>query len=142
MLYWYFFKNICCKLIENKKIFLRQKFLSGCRKFKNYPQESFVSLLFYGGYYLFLDFNFFLCFCLGTLNLWCLPVFQKQFVLDMAQILCSRFLVHIGKIMFFPCAFFIFSKFWISKLIWGWKGKKWPKISKKVVHLTLYLRSR
>ena len=51
------------------------------------------------------------------------------------------FLIHKCKMMTSLDAFFIFSKFWFSGLLRGWKGKKWPKITKHFVCLTLYLRS-
>ena len=44
--------------------------------------------------------------------------------------------------MICPCiCFSIFSKFWFFGLLVGWKGKKWPKMTKHSVFCTPYLRS-
>ena len=60
------------------------------------------------------------------------------------------FLVHMSKIIMssgiflFVClfvCFLIFSKFWFSRLLEGWKGKKWSKMTKNSVHYTQYLRN-
>ena len=41
-----------------------------------------------------------------------------------------------------PDAFSIFSKFWLSVLFGGQKGKKWHKMTKFFVPLSLYLKNR
>ena len=41
-------------------------------------------------------------------------------------------MVHICKIILCPWTFFIFSKFWFSRLLEGSKGKIWPKMTKKI----------
>ena len=38
-------------------------------------------------------------------------------------------------------AFFIVLKFWFSQLLGGYKGKKWPKITKNSVCFTPYIRN-
>ena len=46
-----------------------------------------------------------------------------------AYIIWLWFVVHMCKTMTSPDAFVIFSKFWFSKLLGRWKGKKWPKMT-------------
>ena len=53
----------------------------------------------------------------------------------------SWYLLQMCKRMTSPGNFFIFSKFWFCGLWRGWKGKKWPKMTKNSVHLTSNLRN-
>ena len=54
-------------------------------------------------------------------------------------VIWSSFMVHICKRIISPYIFFIFSKFWFSGSLGGWKVKKWPKMTKHSVSLTPYL---
>ena len=51
----------------------------------------------------------------------------------------SCFLANLCKMMISPNSFFIFSKFWFCGLLVGWKGKKWPKMKKKFLSVTLHI---
>ena len=51
----------------------------------------------------------------------------------------SCFLANLCKMMISPNSFFIFSNFWFCGLLVGWKGKKWPKMKKKILSVTLHI---
>ena len=46
-------------------------------------------------------------------------------------IIWLSFMAHICKMIISPGDFFIFSNFWILRLLGWWKGKKWFKTNKK-----------
>ena len=50
------------------------------------------------------------------------------------------FMVNLCEIMTFRGIFFIFSKFWFSGLLQGWKGKRWSKMRKNYVCHVPYLK--
>ena len=50
-------------------------------------------------------------------------------------IIWLSFVLYKCKMITYPCFFFIFSKFWFFGLLGGWKGKKWPKMTKKLCPL-------
>ena len=56
-------------------------------------------------------------------------------------IIWFSFIVHMCKMIISPGFFFIFSKFWFSGFSGGWKGKKWPKMTKMSVCCTFYFRN-
>ena len=56
-------------------------------------------------------------------------------------IIWLSFMVYICKMIISSGVFFIFSKFWFSRLSWGWKDKKWPKMTKIPVCCSLYFRN-
>ena len=53
----------------------------------------------------------------------------------------SWFLVHFCKMMISPGLFFIFSRFWFSRLLGRLKVKKWPKMRNNYICYTPYLRN-
>ena len=56
-------------------------------------------------------------------------------------IIWLSFMLHMCKMIISPGVFFIFSKFWFFGLLWGWKDKRWSKMTKKSVCCTQYLRN-
>ena len=55
-------------------------------------------------------------------------------------IIWLSFMVHMDKVISLDI-FFSISKFWFSGLSGGWKGKKWPKMTKLFVCYTSYFRN-
>ena len=51
----------------------------------------------------------------------------------------SSFLVHLCKMMMSLDIVSVFSKFWFFRLLGGWKGKKWSKMTKNSVCHAQYL---
>ena len=52
------------------------------------------------------------------------------------------FMVDMYRMMIFPGIFFFnFSKFWFSGLLVGWKGKKWPGMTKNSIRCAPYFRN-
>ena len=68
-------------------------------------------------------------------------VCQSRSISQEPYIIWLSFMLHMSKMIISPGFFFIFSKFWFSGLLVGWKGKKWPKMRKYSVCLTLYIRN-
>ena len=62
-----------------------------------------------------------------------------------SYIIWLLFMLHMCTMIISPVIFFNFSKLWFLGLSRGGgrgvRGKKWPKITKKSVYLTLYLRN-
>ena len=56
------------------------------------------------------------------------------------NIIWLSFMVQVCKMIISP-GIFSMLQFWFSRLSRGWKGKKWPKMSKISVRRTLYFRN-
>ena len=54
------------------------------------------------------------------------------FMSHLRKMIWLSFMLQLCKMIISPGGFLIFSKFWCSGILWGWKGKKRSKMTKKI----------